>query len=81
MPEVALPVSPAWDPSSRTPQQGYEYDPPSSIPDIHDNDQGGTRTYLLDQRLINAPLKVRITGGYFNGREVSASIQADLSYM
>jgi hypothetical protein len=79
MPEVAVSVSPAWDPLSRTPQlhQEHDYDLPSSIQDMDDHDQGRTRSYLLDEQLLNAQLKVLVTGGYFNGKEVTASIQAD----
>ena len=74
IPEPSLPSSPAWDPSSRTPQPNFDYAESlatSSSP-LDALDQGHV---LLDMRLLDAQLKVSVTGGKFNKRELTASVR------
>lgn len=80
MPQQPFSSSPAWDPSSRTPQPGQEhgYEPPAILashcePVSHD--QGETHHVLLDRRLLNAPLKALVSGGTYNRKEVTVFIQ------
>ena len=103
VPEPSLPSSPAWDPSSRTPQPNSENteSPPSPdnsfderhiqisssrspipqpnaeslpspnpLPNLFD--QGHI---LLDLRLLGAQLRVFVTGGKFNHKELTASVR------
>jgi len=100
IPEPSLASSPAWDPSSRTPQPNSDdaeslpspNTPPSPVAQGHavissssptpqpdsDNaeplprpDQGNV---LLDVRLLGAQLKVSVTGGKFDHKEITASV-------
>ncbi len=74
LPEPTLPSSPAWDPSSRTPQPNYdntEFASPSPPPDAFDPGPGHA---LLDLRLLDARLRVFVTGGKYNKRELTASV-------
>jgi hypothetical protein len=76
IPELSdsLPSSPAWDPSSRTPQPNYDdtESVASSSPPLDAHNQGHP---LLDLRLLDAQLKVSVTGGKFNKRELTASVR------
>ena len=74
IPEPSLPSSPAWDPSSRTPQpysDNAELTSPIPPPDALDQGPGHA---LLDLRLLDARLRVSVTGGKFN-RELTASVR------
>lgn len=74
IPEPSLSSSPAWDPSSRTPQPNYDdiESPTTSSSALNAFAQPHT---LLDFRLLGAPLKVSVTGGKFNNRELTASVR------
>ena len=74
MPEPSLLLSPAWDPSSRTPQPNYdnvELASPSPPVDAFDSAPGHA---LLDLWLLDAWLRVFVTGGKYNKRELTASV-------
>lgn len=67
-----LPSSPAWDPSSRTPQPNPDNAESRSAPnDAFDQDHP-----LLDLRLVDAQLRVSVTGGKFNKRELAVSVRS-----
>jgi hypothetical protein len=84
----SLPSSPAWDPSSRTPLPNFDYaeslattasSSPVTFNQGHDvptttssSDHGHV---LLDMRLVDAQLKVSVTGGKFIKRELTASVR------
>src|SRR6266540_6507838 len=84
----SLPSSPAWDPSSHTPLPNFDYSEsltttvsssPITFNQGHEvpsttssSDQGHI---LLDMRLVDAQLKVSVTGGKFNKRELTASVR------
>ena len=74
IPESSLPSSPALDPSSRTPQPDFDnaesLASPSSPLDAFDQEHT-----LLDSRLREIPLKVSVTGGKFNKKELTASVR------
>jgi len=76
IPESSPPSSPAWDPSSRTPQPKFEnadsLASPSSPLDAFDQLGGHA---LLDLRLLDAQLKVSVTGDKFNKRELTVSVR------
>jgi len=103
-PEPSLVSSPAWDPSSRTPQPISENtesfpspDPPpnpfderhiqiSSSPTPQSNTESlispnplpkpfNQGHILLDLRLLGAQLRVFVTGGKFNHKELTASVR------
>ncbi len=104
IPEPSLPSSPAWDPSSRTPQpnsdnaQAESLPSPTPPPDTFDEghvtpsspiDSGNNESLpspipppnlfdqghvLLDPRLLGAQLKVSVTGGKFDHKELTASV-------
>jgi hypothetical protein len=79
MPEPSLfPVSPAWDPSSHILE--YNSDCPLARPDYQpgssDCKQGENEHPLLDSRLQNAQLRVVVTGGDYNRKELTASVQS-----
>lgn len=60
----SLPSSPAWDPSSRTPLPNFDYaESLATTASSSSSDQGHV---LLDMRLVDAQLKVSVTGGKFN---------------
>jgi hypothetical protein len=88
----SLPLSPAWDPSSRTPLPNFDYaesltTATSSSPVTFNQGHVPTTTsssplntldqghVLLDMRLLDAQLKVSVTGGKFNKRELTASVR------
>ena len=74
IPEPSIPTSPAWDPSSRTPQpnsDNMELANPSSPLDAFDPGPGHA---LLDLQLLEAQLRVFVTGGKFNKKELTASV-------
>jgi hypothetical protein len=88
----SLPSSPAWDPSSRTPQPNFDYAESLATATSSSSvafDQGHVPTttssspldafdqghVLLDMRLLDAQLKVSVTGGKFNKRELTASVR------
>ncbi len=75
IPESSLPSSPAWDPSSRTPQPNFDNPEslasPSSPLDTFDQEHP-----LLNLRLLDVQLKASVTGGKFNKRELTASVQS-----
>jgi hypothetical protein len=70
-PEPSLSSSPAWDPSSRTPRP----DPNHSFAHLSSPalpvDPGHP---LLDPRLLNAKVRVVVTGGDYNEKELTASV-------
>lgn len=104
IPEPSFPSSPAWDPSSRTPQPNSENTeslpspdpPPNSFDEPHilssspgtlqpnaeslpspnplpnPFDQGHI---LLDPRLLGVQLRVFVTGGKFDHKELTASVR------
>jgi hypothetical protein len=75
MPEPSSSSTPAWDPNSHLPETVLEPGPlagPSRglvIP-------SSSKHILLDSRLLNAQLKVVVTGGSYNKKELTASIEA-----
>ncbi len=71
IPDSCLSSSPAWDPSSRTPQPEADYSFPSSSSASH---PVGPSHPLLDARLVNVQLKVVVDGGEHKKKELSASI-------
>jgi hypothetical protein len=95
IPESPFSSSPAWNPSSRTPQPNPDHSlaSPSSSPSFdrvspspqHNSHSLATsststdpideRHILLDSRLLNAQLRVVVTGGTFNQKELIASVQ------
>jgi hypothetical protein len=72
----SFPSSPAWDPSSRTPQPNFDnadsLASPSSPVDTFDQLGGHA---LLDLRLLHAQIKVSVTGGKFSKRELTVSVR------
>ena len=67
--------SPAWDPSSRMPQPNSDAaeSPPSPNPPPNPFDQGHI---LLDLRLLGAQLRVSVTGGKYDHKELTASVRS-----
>ncbi|HEY8734223.1 MAG TPA: hypothetical protein VIL90_06630, partial [Puia sp.] len=65
--------TPAWDPSSRTPEPEPEPepDPPASC----SSDLLEQKHILLDSRLLNVQLRVVVTGAKYTEKELTASVQ------
>ncbi|KAF9455726.1 hypothetical protein BDZ94DRAFT_1277496, partial [Collybia nuda] len=64
-------LTPAWNPSSQTPDIGTSsqvYVPPTM------SQQQGPSHPLLDPQLINIKLKVLVTGGQYQGKEMVVSL-------
>ena len=75
IPEPSCPSSPAWDSSSRTPQansDNTERASPNASLDALDPEPGHV---LLDLRLLEARLRVFVTGGKFDKKELTASVR------
>jgi hypothetical protein len=72
-PDSCLSPSPAWDPSSRTPQPNadHSFASPSSPSRPVDPEHP-----LLDARLVNLGLKVVAEGGGHKGKELSAFVKS-----
>ena len=95
IPESPFLSSPAWNPSSRTPQpnpahshasrspspsldrvsSSPQHNPHSLASPSTSADPLDERHILLDSRLLNAQLRVVVTGGTFNQKELTASVQ------
>jgi len=77
-PESCLPSSPAWDPSSRTPQppsQSVDPEvPPNSCTSLASPSRPIDPHVLLDPRLVNVGLKVIVNGGKYQETELNALI-------
>ena len=81
MPEPSLSSSPAWDPSSSTPchpssstpRHDPVHNPSSSDPPGQDNH------ILLNPQLLNAPLRVAVTGGMYDNREMTVVVSQSTS--
>jgi hypothetical protein len=73
IPESSLPSSPDWDASSRTPQpysdNAESLACPNPLPNPFNEGQ-----VLLDLRLLGAQLRVSVTGGKYEKKELTASI-------
>ena len=77
IPEPSLPSSPAWDPSSRTPQPNSDNAEPSPNSPPNPFDEGPSDSHvLLDLRLLGAQLRVSVTGGKFDHKELTASVRS-----
>jgi len=71
-PESCLSSSPAWDPSSRTPQLNPDY---SGSPCRSSSSRSVDPEHaLLDARLSNVKLRVIVDGGDYKNKELTASI-------
>ena len=86
-PESCLSSSPAWDPSSRTPQPDHTspVSPSQSVPEHPPNSRTSLTTPslpidpdhpLLDPRLVNVGIKVVVNGGKYKEKELSALIMS-----
>lgn len=73
MPELNDPSSPAWDPSSRTPQPNYD-DAESLASHSPPPLPFAPGRVLLDLRLLGAQLRVSVNGGKFDKKELTASV-------
>jgi hypothetical protein len=73
IPESHFSSTPAWDPSSRTPEPEPEPepDPPASC----SSDLLEQKHILLDSRLLNVQLRVVVTGAKYTEKELTASVQ------
>jgi hypothetical protein len=76
IPEPSLPSSPAWDPSSRTPQPNSDNAEPSPNSPPNPFDDGPSDHVLLDLRLLGTQLRVSVTGGKFDHKELTASVRS-----
>ena len=88
-PESCLSSSPAWDPSSHTPQPGrtspisespsQSVDPehaPNSCTSLISPSRPIPEHALLDPRLVNVGIKVVVNGGTYNAKELRAFIMS-----
>jgi len=73
MPESFDPSSPAWDPSSRTPQHNSD-DAESLASHSPPPLPFASGRVLLDLRLLGAQLRVSVTGGKFDEKELTCSV-------
>ena len=73
LPDSCLASSPAWDPSSRTPQRDPDHSFASPSSPSHPVDPTHS---LLDARLVNVGLKVVANGGGYQGKEITAFISS-----
>ena len=71
MPDSCLSSSPAWDPSSRTPEPNPDYSSAGPSSSSHRVD---LEHPLLDARLVNVGLKVIAKGGEHKGKELTAFV-------
>lgn len=88
IPESSLSSSPAWDPSSRTPQPNLHLSPSQSEDALLDppDHSCASSTFpsqpvdpehvLLDPRLVNVNLRVVINGGQYEGKEITAFVMS-----
>jgi hypothetical protein len=72
-PDSALSSSPAWDPSSRTPQPNPDHSFASPSSPSHPVDPEHP---LLDARLMNVDLMVVVDGGGHKGKELCAFVKS-----
>lgn len=75
MPEQPLSSSPAWDPSSRTPESD-SLEIPSSPSHPPPSINSEAQHILLDPRLLDAQLRVDVNGGTFRNEELTVSVQS-----
>jgi hypothetical protein len=69
------PSSPAWDPSSRTPQPNSNVAQCLTSLASSPNDTFHQAHALLDLRLLGAQIRVFVTGGKFDNRELTVSVR------
>jgi hypothetical protein len=74
MPESRFSSTPAWDPSSRTPQPEPEPEPDHPSASCS-SDLLEQKHILLDSRLLNVQLRVVVTGAKYNQKELVVSVQ------
>lgn len=76
IPEAPFSCSPAWDPNSHLPQEcAHEQSNPVTGPS-HLPIPFSTNHILLDSRLLGAQLRVIVTGGLYDHKELTATIEA-----
>ena len=71
IPDSCLSSSPAWDPSSRTPQPNADHSFASPSSPSHPVDP---KHPLLDARLVNVGLKVVVDGGEYRRKELNVFV-------